>query len=128
MVKNPYASAGEVRDVGLTPGLGRSPGGGHGNPLQYSCLQNPMDRGAWHTTVHRVAECQIRLKRFSMSACTRTHTLEFSTLHNEDSIHNIEFTGSQSQQGHKNHIVGEETEAKREVIFSRSQSVSDSCT
>ena len=46
MVKNLPASAGDVRDVGLTPGLQRSPGGGHGNPLQYSCLENPMDREA----------------------------------------------------------------------------------
>ena len=49
-VKNSPASAGDVKDVGLIPGLGRSPGGGHGNPLQYSCLGNPMDRGAWWTT------------------------------------------------------------------------------
>ena len=47
VVKNPPANAGDVRNVSSTPGLGRSPGGGHGNPLQYSCLQNPMDRGAW---------------------------------------------------------------------------------
>ena len=46
-VKNPPANAGDIRDVGLIPGLGRSPGGGHGNPLQYSCLKNPMDQGAW---------------------------------------------------------------------------------
>ena len=46
VVKNPPAKAG---DVGLTPGLGRSPGGGNGNPLQYSCLENPMDRGAWRS-------------------------------------------------------------------------------
>ena len=43
-------------NVGLIPGLGRSPGGGHGNPLQYSCLENPMERGAWWATVHRFAE------------------------------------------------------------------------
>ena len=43
-------------EEGLIPGLGRAPGGGHGNPLQYSCLENPMDRGAWQATVHRVAE------------------------------------------------------------------------
>ena len=48
---------------------GRSPGGGHGNPLQYSCLENPMDRGAWWSTVHRVAKSQTRLKRLSMHAC-----------------------------------------------------------
>ena len=47
------------------PGLGRFPGGGHGNPLQYSCLENPLDRGAWQATVHRVAESQTRLKQLS---------------------------------------------------------------
>ena len=56
VVKNPLANAGDVRDMGLSPGLGRSLGGGHGNPLQYSCLENPMDRGAWRATVHGVAE------------------------------------------------------------------------
>ena len=55
-VKNPPANAGDVRDVGLTPGLGRSPGGGHLNPLQCSCLENPVDRGAWRATVRGVAE------------------------------------------------------------------------
>ena len=62
MVKNLPASAGDVRDVGLIPGLGRSPGGGHSNPLQYSCLENPMDRGAWQATVHRIAKSQTQLK------------------------------------------------------------------
>ena len=56
MVKNPPASTGDMRDEGLIPGLGRSPGGGHGNPLQYSCLENPMDKGAWRAVVHRVAK------------------------------------------------------------------------
>ena len=54
MVKNLPADAGGVEDVALIPGLGRSPGGGHDNPLQYSCLENPMDRGAWQATVYRV--------------------------------------------------------------------------
>ena len=54
VVKNLPANAGDVRDVGLIPGLGRSLGEGHGSPLQYSCLENPMDRGAWRTTVYRV--------------------------------------------------------------------------
>ena len=53
MVKNPPANAG---DVGLIPGFGRSPGEGNGNPLQYSCLRNPMDRGAWLATVHGVTK------------------------------------------------------------------------
>ena len=54
VVKNPRANAGDIRDMGSTPGLGRSPGGGHSNPLQYSCLENPMERGAF--AVHRVAK------------------------------------------------------------------------
>ena len=49
-------NAGAARDAGLIPGSGRSPGGGHGNPLQCSCLENPMDRGAWQTTVHRITK------------------------------------------------------------------------
>ena len=52
VVKNPPANAGNKRDVGLIPGSGRSPGEGNGNPLQYSCLENPMDRGAWRAIVH----------------------------------------------------------------------------
>ena len=58
MLKKLPAKAGDKRDVGLIPGSGRSPGGGHGNPLQYLCLENPMDRGAWHATVHAVAKSQ----------------------------------------------------------------------
>ena len=53
-VKNPHAKAGDTRDVGSVPGLGRYPGGGNGNPLQYSCLRNPKDRDAWQATVHAV--------------------------------------------------------------------------
>ena len=55
-VKNPTADAGDLREVGLMPGLGRSPGGGHGNPLQNACLEKPMDRGAWRATVHGVTK------------------------------------------------------------------------
>ena len=55
-VKNPHANAGDIRDAGLIPGSGKSPGGGPGNPLHYCCLENPMDRGAWWATVHRVAQ------------------------------------------------------------------------
>ena len=56
MVKNPPANAEDTRNVGLIPGPGRFPGGGHGNPLQYSCLENPMDRGAWRATIHRATK------------------------------------------------------------------------
>ena len=58
MVKNLPANAGDVRDVGSIPGLGRSPRGGHGNPLQYTCLGNPMGRAAWWAIVRGVAESQ----------------------------------------------------------------------
>ena len=68
MVKNPPANAEDARDGGSIPGSGRSPGGGHGNPLQYSCLENPMDRGVWRATVHRVAESRTQLSTlFSIS-------------------------------------------------------------
>ena len=56
VVKNPPANAGDIRDAGLIPGWARVPGGGHGNPLQYSCLENPTDRGARQATVHGVAQ------------------------------------------------------------------------
>ena len=58
MVKNLSANAEDIRDTGSILGPGRSPGGGHGNPRQYSCLVNPMDRGAWRATVHGVAKSQ----------------------------------------------------------------------
>ena len=61
VVKNPPASAEDVRDAGLIPGLGRSPGGRNGNLLQYSCLGNLMDRGAWWDTVHGVAKSWTQL-------------------------------------------------------------------
>ena len=83
MVKNPPTNMDDVRDVGLIPGLGRSPGGGHGNPLQYSCLENLMDRGSWQTTVHRVANSQTKLKQLSMCAVWQqtllTTSLSFPT-------------------------------------------------
>ena len=56
VVKNPPAKTGDVRDLGSIPGLGRSPGEGNGNSLQYSCLENPMDRGAWQATVHGITK------------------------------------------------------------------------
>ena len=70
VIKNLPASAGDIRDAGSTRGLGRSPGGGHGNPLQYSCLENPMDREAWWVTVYGVVQSRTRLKRLSMNTYT----------------------------------------------------------
>ena len=61
VLKNSPANAGDIRDTGSIPGSGRSPGGGHGNPLQYSCLENPMDRGAWRATVHGVTKSLTQL-------------------------------------------------------------------
>ena len=70
--KEPACSTG---DIGSIPGSGRSPGGGHDNPLQYSCLESPMDRGAWQATVHRAAKSWAQLKRLSVHVHTRTpHT------------------------------------------------------
>ena len=60
MGKNQLASAGNIRDEGSVSELGRFPGGNFGNPLQYSCLENPKDRGAWWAVVHRVAKSQTR--------------------------------------------------------------------
>ena len=65
MVKNPHANSGDIRDVGSIPGLGRSPGGGHGNLLQYSCLENPMDRGAWGGLWSIGLQSRTLLKRLS---------------------------------------------------------------
>ena len=65
MVKNQPVNAGDVRDAGAVPELGRSPGGENDNPLQYSCLENPMDRGTWQSTVHRVTKRWIQLRQLS---------------------------------------------------------------
>ena len=80
MVKNPAANAGDIRDVGLIPGSGRSLEGGHSNPLQYSCLENPMDRGAWWATVHGVAKSRTLLSDF-------TFTFPFHALEKEMAAH-----------------------------------------
>ena len=74
MVKDLPASAGDVRDLGSIPGPGRYLGGGHGNPLQYSCLENSIDRGAWKATAHRVTKSQTWLKWLN------THTQTFSRI------------------------------------------------
>ena len=66
VVKNLLANAGDVRDAGSIPGSWRFPGGGHGNPVQYSCLENPMDREGWWAMVHKVAKSRTWLKRLSI--------------------------------------------------------------
>ena len=71
MVKNLPDNAGDARGTGLIPGLGRSPGGRHGNPLQYSCLENPMDRGDWWAMVHRVTKSWTQLSQLNTHAITK---------------------------------------------------------
>ena len=73
MVKNPPANAEDARDEGSVPGSGGSPGGGHGNPLQYCCLGNPMDRGAWRAAVHGIAKSWTPLRTHTHTH-THTHT------------------------------------------------------
>ena len=77
VVKSHLAHEGDIKDRGLIPGLARSPGEGHGNPLQCSCLENPMDRGAWQATVYRVAQTQ--LKWLSMLAHAHSRGIYSST-------------------------------------------------
>ena len=69
VVKNLPANAGDIRDADSIPGSGRSPRGGNSNLLQYSCLENPMDRVAWRATVYRVTKSQTQLKQFNTDAC-----------------------------------------------------------
>ena len=66
--KKSTSNVGATGDVGSIPGLGRSPGGAHGNPLQFSCLENPMDRGASWVTVHQITQSQTQLRQLSMHA------------------------------------------------------------
>ena len=79
VVNNPFANAGDVRDLGSIPGSGRSFGGGHSNPLRYSCLENPMDREAWWATVYRVAKSWTQLKQLSAKFLTYSkHSIKVS--------------------------------------------------
>ena len=75
VIKNLPDSAGNIRDLGLIPGSGRSPGGGHGNPLQCPYLENPMDRGAWRATVHRATQRDESECRSVVSNSLRPHEL-----------------------------------------------------
>ena len=86
MVKDPPANAGDIRHVGSIPGWERSPGGEHGNPLQYSCLENPMDRRAWWATVHRVAKSRTQLKQFSRHAQKQTLHQDFNLVPSISSV------------------------------------------
>ena len=93
LVKNPSANAGNVRDACSIPGSERSPGIGHGNPLQYSCVENPIDRGARWATVHRVTKSQIRLKWLSASVPKTAHSiwLRVSSIALEEQLQVLDF-------------------------------------
>ena len=77
----------DVRDTGSVPGLGRFPGGGHGNSFHYSCLENPMGKGSWQAVVHRVAQSQAQLKWHS--TYTDTHTHNFSDITHTQHTHTV---------------------------------------
>ena len=100
MVKNLPANARDTRDVGSIPGSERSPGGGHGNPLQYSCLENPMDRGAWKATVRRVAKGRTQLSIAqqkcldSFEAIFRTNIIKYM-----DSLQSSVMTSASPERG-----------------------------
>ena len=79
-MENAPVNAGDIRDEGSIPGLGRSPGGKHGNPLQYFCLENPMDRRSWQATVHGVAKSRTRLKQLSTHAFIYISSVQFSSV------------------------------------------------
>ena len=75
MVKKLLANAGDIKEASSIPGSGRPPREWHDNPLQYSCLENPMDRGAWWATAHKVTKSQTCLKRLSMRACMKLYSV-----------------------------------------------------
>ena len=87
VVKNPPANAGDVRDVGSTPGLGRSPGVGNGSPFHYSCLENPMDKGAWWATVHGVSKSGTQLKGPGTHTQISGHTHSASWVKSQPTTH-----------------------------------------
>ena len=76
MVKTLFDNSGDIRDIGLIPGSERSPGEGHSNTFQYSCLENPMDRGAWWATVHGIKKSRTGLKRLSTHAVLVVYTCQ----------------------------------------------------
>ena len=83
-IKNPPANSGDLRDLCFFPGSGRSLGGGHSNPLQYFCLENPMDGGPWWATVHGVTKSQTRLRRLSMHTHMGLKSKSFFVIRSRD--------------------------------------------
>ena len=95
LVKNSLANAGDPRDAGSIPESGRSPAGGHGNPVQYSYLENPMDRGAWRATVHRIEKSNTRQKKIS-SVQLLSHVRLFAAPWTAAQQASVSITNSQS--------------------------------
>ena len=101
-------SASIAGDTGSIPGSGRSPGGGHGYPLWYSCLQNPLDTGSWRVTAHRVAQCQARLMRLSIHAGD-TELVFTSSLTDRSESLEVPIYGPVGQEGKNSDRDNEET-------------------
>ena len=101
MVKNLTANAGDIRDAGSIPALGRPPGGGHGNPFNYSWLENSMDRGAWWAIVHKVAKSQTKLKPLSMHTCDK---LTAKRILNMESWKSFLYNQEQDKDAHSHHF------------------------
>ena len=91
VVKHPPANAGDIRNMGSIPGSGKTPRGGHGNPLQYSCLENPMDRGTWQAVVHRITKSQTQPKWLSMQAHTDNSQSHNKTPGSDKSFQSLQF-------------------------------------
>ena len=87
VVQNPPVNAGDAGDTCSIPGSGRSPGGGNGNPLQYSCLKNPMNRGAWRATVHGVVKSWTRLSMHALSSVQFSRSVVSDSLRPHESQH-----------------------------------------
>ena len=102
VVRNSPPNAGDTGDVGSVPGLKRSPGGRHGNPLQHSCLENPTDRGAWWATAHRVAKGRTRLNQLSTHAAFQSRNLHLDHGYSgsKTSIYKVRCTKTNKQNNH----------------------------
>ena len=92
MVKDPPANAGDIRDAVSIPGLGRSPGEGNDNPLQYSCPGNPMDRETWQAVVYRVTNSWTLLKLLSMHARSFLYGSTLTSIHDHRKNHSFDYT------------------------------------
>ena len=121
VVKNLPASAGATEDIGSVPGSGRSPGEGDGNPVQYSCQDNPMDRGAWLATVHWVW----RVRHDWARACTHTHTHTF--LHTHTHTHTFLTSSRKDVSAKRDHVFSMFSSTREEGDPTKKGSLHISC-